>query len=254
MGGGEFLPSSWGSSWHSTASAVLRPLGRLWEKATPAGRGDLCVGVLSPRVTVSPRAHLPLCVSHPLPLCARPFASMHLPSSPPMSSSPRAPPSPTPPRLHTDGQPVGQVVDAVSQHHHPHQISCRGAGGQRGAVGVSVGGSGGVFGFHLHLRGRQTAQLSACGWRGAHSGRRGQRWRCWRGGVGGSYRLAVGPGPPRPPRGSLHGDGAGRRRAEAMGTAGLGGAPGALPVPAVPTVAARRRRSIPSSSSSSSSA
>lgn len=187
------------------------------------------------------------CVPVPLPPC-----TSHHP--PPMSSSPRAPPSPTPPRLPTDGQPVGQVVDAVSQHHHPHQISCRGAGGQRGAVGVSVGGSGGVFGFHLHLRGRQTAQLSACGWRGAHSGRRGQRWRCWRGGVGGSYRLAVGPGPPRPPRGSLHGDGAGRRRAEAMGTAGLGGAPGALPVPAVPTVAARRRRSIPSSSSSSSSA
>lgn len=97
MGGGEFLPSSWGSSWHSTASAVLRPLGRLWEKATPAGRGDLCVGVLSPRVTVSPRAHLPLCVSHPLPLCARPFASMHLPSSPPHVLIPSCPPLPDPP-------------------------------------------------------------------------------------------------------------------------------------------------------------
>lgn len=69
--GGRHLPSSWGSSWQSTASAVLRPLERLWEKAAPAGRGSFVPDLHRPCAPMHcaphPRARLiPVC---PLSLC-----------------------------------------------------------------------------------------------------------------------------------------------------------------------------------------
>lgn len=101
--GGRHLPSSWGSSWQSTASAVLRPLERLWEKEAPAGRDHVPMHPMSlctscPPFPVRPRSPCIPCPCAPLPpYTPVPVHPMFLCTPVPMHPVP-VPPRPRAPR------------------------------------------------------------------------------------------------------------------------------------------------------------